>query len=217
MLERPIHASLGNIGYQRLVIKLFGTHRLLINAQQPPLQQRYDSMHRGIATCAAPQIEEKTGYLALWGPVSFLLQEVDDDQVLACALTAKAQLIVSGDSDLLSLGEYQGIRIAGLAHAVSFAPGQKFDGRPLCSYRCTDSTGLVPTSGEVGLALPGIEHLGAGFPIDLGDLMVAQLEGVLPGNGVDDAPRALDLTDRHVDPDILQDIWQLPEEVRDVL
>jgi putative PIN family toxin of toxin-antitoxin system len=47
-----------------------------------------------------------------------ILNDPDDDQVLACALAAKAQLIVSGDSDLLSLGEYQGIRITGPAAAL---------------------------------------------------------------------------------------------------
>lgn len=47
-----------------------------------------------------------------------ILNDPDDDQVLACALAAKAQLIVSGDSDLLSLGEYQGIGIAGPAAAL---------------------------------------------------------------------------------------------------
>lgn len=36
----------------------------------------------------------------------------DDDHVLACALTGKADLIVSGDKHVLGLGdEYQGIRI----------------------------------------------------------------------------------------------------------
>lgn len=35
----------------------------------------------------------------------------DDDQVLACAVAAKADLIVSGDNDLLQHGEYQAIPI----------------------------------------------------------------------------------------------------------
>jgi uncharacterized protein len=47
-----------------------------------------------------------------------ILNDPDDDQVLACALAAKAQLIVSGDSDLLSFGEHQGIRITGPAAAL---------------------------------------------------------------------------------------------------
>jgi len=35
----------------------------------------------------------------------------DDDMVLACALTAKAEIIVSGDSHLINLQSYQGISI----------------------------------------------------------------------------------------------------------
>ena len=43
----------------------------------------------------------------------------DDDHVLACALAANADLIVSGDKHLLGLvGEYQGIRIVTPAEAV---------------------------------------------------------------------------------------------------
>lgn len=45
--------------------------------------------------------------------------DVDDDQVLACALAANAELIVSGDKHLLGLGgQYQGIRIVAPAQAV---------------------------------------------------------------------------------------------------
>jgi putative PIN family toxin of toxin-antitoxin system len=35
----------------------------------------------------------------------------DDDKVLACAKTAKAEIIASGDSHLLDLNEYEGIKI----------------------------------------------------------------------------------------------------------
>ena len=35
----------------------------------------------------------------------------DDDIVLACAIAAKAEIIASGDSHLLDLKEYEGIRI----------------------------------------------------------------------------------------------------------
>lgn len=42
----------------------------------------------------------------------------DDDQVLATALTAQADLIVSGDSDLQALGIYQGIPIVSPAECV---------------------------------------------------------------------------------------------------
>ena len=46
-------------------------------------------------------------------------QDADDDQVLACALAGQADLIVSGDKHLHSLGgEYQGIRIVTPAQAI---------------------------------------------------------------------------------------------------
>lgn len=45
-------------------------------------------------------------------------RDADDDAVLACALAAQADLIVSGDADLLTLQEYEGIRIVDAATAV---------------------------------------------------------------------------------------------------
>jgi predicted nucleic acid-binding protein len=42
----------------------------------------------------------------------------DDDRVIACAIAARAELIVSGDSDLLAVKEYQGIRIVNAAEAA---------------------------------------------------------------------------------------------------
>ena len=55
-------------------------------------------------------------------PVSIIpviLNDPDDDYVLACALAAQADLIVSGDTDLLTLQEYQGIRIVDAATAMA--------------------------------------------------------------------------------------------------
>lgn len=40
-----------------------------------------------------------------------ILQDPDDDVVLACALTANCEIIVSGDDDLLGLKQYKEIRI----------------------------------------------------------------------------------------------------------
>ncbi|CAN5258791.1 putative toxin-antitoxin system toxin component, PIN family [soil metagenome] len=40
-----------------------------------------------------------------------ILADPDDDAVLACAWAAEAEIIVSGDSDLLDLKEHQEIRI----------------------------------------------------------------------------------------------------------
>ena len=47
-----------------------------------------------------------------------ILDDPDDDQVLACAIAAKAEIIVSGDRHLLDLREHQGIRIVMAAGAA---------------------------------------------------------------------------------------------------
>jgi putative PIN family toxin of toxin-antitoxin system len=48
-------------------------------------------------------------------------RDADDDQVIAAALAAQADLIVSGDNDLLTLGQYRGIAIVMPAQAVRLA------------------------------------------------------------------------------------------------
>lgn len=45
-------------------------------------------------------------------------EDPDDDAVLACAIAAKAELIVSGDRHLLGLKDYQGIPIVAPAEAL---------------------------------------------------------------------------------------------------
>ena len=45
-------------------------------------------------------------------------RDPDDDQVIACALAAQADAIVSGDADLLTLGSHQGIPVLTAAQAV---------------------------------------------------------------------------------------------------
>jgi putative PIN family toxin of toxin-antitoxin system len=51
--------------------------------------------------------------------------DIDDDQVIACALAAGAPLIVSGDSDLLVLHPWRGIQILNAADAVRFVVNAK--------------------------------------------------------------------------------------------
>jgi putative PIN family toxin of toxin-antitoxin system len=45
-------------------------------------------------------------------------RDPDDDDVLACAVAARADLIVTGDADLLSLASYEGIPIVAAAYAL---------------------------------------------------------------------------------------------------
>ena len=58
-----------------------------------------------------------------------VLTDIDDDQVIACALAASAQLIVSGDSDLLVLHPWRGIQILNASEAVRFVVNAKTDDR----------------------------------------------------------------------------------------
>jgi len=48
-----------------------------------------------------------------------VLVDTDDNHVLACAIAASADLIVSGDSDLLNLKQYQGIQIVLVSRALA--------------------------------------------------------------------------------------------------
>lgn len=67
--------------------------------------------------------EIEDGYSALAKIVTNLpsippiCRDPDDDIVLACALAAQAQAIVTGDKDLLSLGQYQQIPLLNAAQA----------------------------------------------------------------------------------------------------
>jgi putative PIN family toxin of toxin-antitoxin system len=88
------------------------------------------------ATLSAPKLKQRlersgltreellTRYLNVAIPIQpgvvarVVPDDPDDDQVLACALVANADLIVSGDGDLLQLKEHAGIQIVTAAQAV---------------------------------------------------------------------------------------------------
>lgn len=54
-----------------------------------------------------------------------LCRDPDDDEVLALAVAARADLIISGDTDLLDLSNYEGIPIVTPTEALSSVEGQK--------------------------------------------------------------------------------------------
>jgi len=57
-----------------------------------------------------------------------ILADPDDDAVLACAVAARAEIIVSGDSHLLDLKDYEGILIVTAAHLLArITPEQSDD------------------------------------------------------------------------------------------
>lgn len=75
-------------------------------------------------------------YLALAGLVvaprihPVIRADPDDDEVLACALAARADAIVSGDGHLLALGEYRGIPILPVARAVALISSASWPAPP---------------------------------------------------------------------------------------
>ena len=52
------------------------------------------------------------------GPILQRSRDPDDDHVIACALAARADFIVTGDDDLLVLGSVDGIRILRVADVL---------------------------------------------------------------------------------------------------
>lgn len=68
------------------------------------------SEYRALVQLVAPR--------ALPAPFS---RDPDDDAVIACAVAARAHLVVSGDKDLRSLRAYGAIRILGPAEALQLA------------------------------------------------------------------------------------------------
>lgn len=62
--------------------------------------------HRIATTVTARQLDERVS------------RDADDDAVLACAWAARADFVVSGDDDLLTLHSFQGIAIVSPADAI---------------------------------------------------------------------------------------------------
>ncbi len=54
-----------------------------------------------------------------------IVRDPDDDHVLACALAARADLIVTGDTDLLDLKTYQDIQILTAGEALRRVEAEK--------------------------------------------------------------------------------------------
>lgn len=102
-------------------IEIF-TSRVLLAELTRVLQR--SKFAKAIAASGLPLDELVLGYAelaTLVDPASIpatVLNDPDDDHVLACAIAAEAELIVSGDSDLLTLKMFREIPIVTAAEAV---------------------------------------------------------------------------------------------------
>lgn len=80
-------------------------------------------------TTSAALVAHYTALVSLVTPttVPHISRDPDDDHVLACALAANANIIVSDDRDLLDIGVYQGLQIARARHALAMVTGQRME------------------------------------------------------------------------------------------
>ena len=90
---------------------------------RPTFSQRLTAVGKTVREVLADYIE----IVDLVEPTEIpqVVRDPDDDHVLACALTAKADLIVSGDKDLLDLNSFQNIPILAPVDALRTIEAQK--------------------------------------------------------------------------------------------
>ena len=101
-------------------VEIFTSHTLLLELEdvlpRSKFARRVAASGFAVAQLSARfALLAKTVAPAVISPVS---ADPDDDHVLACALAAQADLVVSGDSHLLNLKSYQQIPIVAPAEAL---------------------------------------------------------------------------------------------------
>jgi uncharacterized protein len=77
--------------------------------------------NRKIAAPIMKAYLERALHIRISGKLKGICRDANDDMVVECALAAGAQIIVSGDKDLLSLGQYSDIIV--LTPAAYLAQG----------------------------------------------------------------------------------------------
>jgi uncharacterized protein len=116
-------------GVPRQLLQAARENRLRLFTSTPLLLELTDILGRAkfarkvaAAQLSIDQLVERYALLAtVVHPAAItptILDDPDDDQVLACALAAKAEIIVSGDRHLRDLQEHQGIRIVTATEAA---------------------------------------------------------------------------------------------------
>jgi len=75
------------------------------------LSKKFRLSHNELASAMGP-ISEAIGQVIEHSlKVKGICRDADDDNIIACAIAAKAAYLVTGDSDLLEIKDYKGIKI----------------------------------------------------------------------------------------------------------
>ena len=102
-------------------IELFTSRPLLLELEDVLPRDKF-ARQRSASGLSTTELVARYALLArtvLPATISPVLSDPDDDQVLACALGAAADLIVSGDTQILNLKHYHGIRIIDVTQALA--------------------------------------------------------------------------------------------------
>ena len=118
------HALLEHVRTGTLV--LISSPVLLTELENVIGRAKFDAILTRSATSREQTLAELRQWAEVIEPLPLALpvcRDPDDDAVLALALAAQADLIVSGDDDLLALKHYQGIPIVAPAQALRLIAG----------------------------------------------------------------------------------------------
>ncbi|MDR0438318.1 MAG: putative toxin-antitoxin system toxin component, PIN family [Bacteroidales bacterium] len=89
---------------------LFVSDEILQEVFSVMARPKFGVNHRQV-THFIDSIEEVAYGVNLMGMIQGVCRDSDDDKILECAVLGKVDFIISGDNDLLSLKEFQGIPI----------------------------------------------------------------------------------------------------------
>jgi putative PIN family toxin of toxin-antitoxin system len=102
-------------------IELFTTRALIVELEDVLSRGKFAQQLNQTRFTPAYLLARYNQLATLITPVALAstgLRDPDDEAVIACAIGAAADLIVSGDKDLLVLKAYRGVRIVSAAEAL---------------------------------------------------------------------------------------------------
>lgn len=104
------------------IVEIFTTEALLVELEGVLRRSRFE---KHLSAAGTTVKELVNGYAALAHFVEAIpitpvvIRDPDDDAVIACAVAAESEVVVSGDDDLISLQSYRDIRILTAAQFVN--------------------------------------------------------------------------------------------------
>lgn len=116
----PPYRLLEEVRRQAEAIQLFSSEALLVELAEVLNRPHLTRPLAAIGRSAVLVLSDYAAAVEIVVPTDIpkVSRDPDDDQVLACALAAKADAIASGDADLLDLKSFQGIPILSPAKAL---------------------------------------------------------------------------------------------------